>query len=41
VVDIRPCPSLDEIEGVIEDTGGRQSFKIFFYCLEASGKGYY
>jgi len=40
-VDVCPCPSLDEIEGVIEDTRGRQSFKIFFYRLEAAGKGYY
>lgn len=40
-MDVRPCPSLDEIESVIEDARGRQSFKIFFYRLEASGKGYH
>jgi len=38
-VDVRPCPSLDEIESVIEYAGGGQSFKIFFYGLDASGKG--
>ena len=39
-MDVCPCSSLDEIEGVIEDTRGGQSFKIFCYCLEASRKGY-
>ena len=39
-MDVGPCPTLDEIEGVIEDTRGAQSSKIFLYRLYASGKGY-
>ena len=38
MVHVRTCPSLDEIEGVIEDACGDQSFKVFFDSPEASGE---
>ena len=41
LVDVRSCPSLDEIESVIEHACGGQSFKIFLHRLDAPWKSDY
>ena len=40
-MDARTCPSLDQMEGMIENTCGEQSNKIFFDGFDAPWKGYY
>ena len=40
-MDLRSCPSPDQIECVIEDTCSVQSFKIFIHCFDASRKSDY